>query len=136
MDHFGIGVAVHGAIRVLMQSARGTGRTNSLVESVKTGDRIVFVDRKEADRVGRLCQERGVKVDCIVIDPMNPGKLYERGTSEGRTVFDHSWVEQYYLAEISQAQRAIEALQKQTSGFGEAHRETRRNAEQMARWRL
>ncbi len=69
MDHFGIGAAMLGGARIYVQSARRTGRTLSLVESAKEGDRLVFAEPREADRVRRLCLERGVKVDCIVIDP-------------------------------------------------------------------
>lgn len=136
MDHFGIGAAVDGAVQIYLQSARRTGRTTSLVESVKEGDRIVFVDSREAERVNRLCLERRVNVDCIVIDPKYPERLFERGTSQGRTMFDHSWVEQYYLAAISRANSDIDHLEKQASGYGEAHRETHRRAEEIAKWRF
>lgn len=134
MDHFGIGAAIRSAALMYTQSARRTGRTTSLVESVKDGDRICFSDSREAERVRRLCIERGVKVECIVIDPKTPERLFERGTSQGRTLFDHSWVEQYYLASIERAQADIDHLEKQSSGYGETHRETRRRAEELAKW--
>ena len=54
MDHFGIGAAMRGMALTYIQSARRTGRTTSVVESVKDGDRIVFADRREAERVRRL----------------------------------------------------------------------------------
>ena len=136
MDHFGIGAAVDGAVQIYLQSARRTGRTTSLVESVKDGDRIIFADSREADRVKRLCLERGIEVDCIVIDPRNPERLFEHGTPQGRAVFDHSWVEQYYLEAVSRAKSDIDHFERQASGYGEAHRETRRKAEEMARWHL
>ncbi len=119
-----------------MQSARSTGRTTSLVESVKDGDRICFACNKEARRVERLLREQGVQVACIVVDPKSPQDIFGSGTSQGRTIFDHGWVEQYYLAAIEKASFNIDELQKNASGYGEAHRETRRRAEEMARWRL
>lgn len=134
MDHFGIGAAMHGAALIYTQSARRTGRTTSLVDSVKDGDRICFSDSREAERVRRLCMERGVKVECIVIDPKTPERLFERGTSQGRTLFDHSWVEQYYLNSISRAQDEIDHFEQQLSGYGEKHRETKRRAEELAKW--
>lgn len=136
MDHFGIGAAVEGAVRIYLQSARRTGRTTSLVESVKDGDKIVFLDGRESERVKRLCLERGVKVDCVVIDPNSPERLFERGTPQGRTVFDHSWVEAYYLAALSRAKDDIDRFERQSSGYGEAHRETRRKAEELAKWHV
>ena len=41
MDHFGIGAALLGAANIYFNSARQTGRTTSLIESVKDGDRII-----------------------------------------------------------------------------------------------
>jgi hypothetical protein len=135
MDHFGIGAAMKAMALNYTYSARRTGRTTSLVESVKDGDRIVFAERREADRVGHLCLERGVKVECIVIDPRDPGRVMERRQPEGRTIFDHSWVEIFYMRAIEAAAGAIDHLERETSGYGEAHRETKRCAEELARWR-
>lgn len=134
MDHFGIGAAMLSMTSTYSFTARRTGRTLSLVESVKDGDRLVFADQREAKRVEILCRDRGVKVDCIVIPPKELHRLGERGTSEGRTIFDHSWVEQFYFAAIEQAQGAIDHWQRETSGYGAPHRETRRKAEELGRW--
>ena len=79
MDHFGIGAAIHGAAMIYTSSSRRTGRTTSLVESVKDGDRIIFNNHKEAERVRRLCLERGVEVECIVLDPKHPERVFEQG---------------------------------------------------------
>lgn len=135
MDHFGIGTAVEALMRAYQQASRGSGRTTSLVESVKDGDRIVFLSQKEADRVKRLCLERSIQVECIVISPRELDRLYHRGPSKGRTIFDHTWVEMYYQHKIEVAQREIDELQRQASGFGEADRQTRRKALEVARWR-
>lgn len=128
MDHFGIGAAINGAALTYFQAARRTGRTVSLIESVKNEDRIIFADKKEADRVKRLCNEAGKQVDCIVIDPSNQGNSFKYGTSQGRTLFDHSWVELFYLLSIERCQRELDYLQKSLSGYGEDHRETKRRA--------
>lgn len=136
MDHFGIGAAMQGMARIYCQSARRTGRTTSLVESVKAGDRIVFADSREAERVRLLCLERGVEVECIVVDPKTPERAFERGTPEGRSIFDHSWVEQWYLLALENARAGLDHLERETSGYGEAHRETRRRYEELAKWRV
>lgn len=135
MDHFGIGAAMQGAARIYIQSARRTGRTTSLIESVKNGDRICFADKREAERVRRLCLARSVNVECITVDPEQADRILERGPTQGRTLFDHSWVEEYYLAAIARASAEINHLQHEASGFGEAHRETRRRAEKMLTWK-
>lgn len=136
MDHFGIGAAIQGITRVYFRSARQTGRTTSLVESVKDGDRIVFANGKEAEIMRRLCVERGVKVECIVVEPRTPERVFEIGTPEGRTIFDHTWVEQRYLLALDRVQQEIDYLERVASGYGEAHRETRRRAEELAKWHV
>lgn len=136
MDHFGIGAAMQAAAEIYTHSARRTGRTTSLVESVKDGDRIVFSCARESARVQRLCAERGVKVDCIVIDPETPRKIFEFGTPQGRTIFDHSWVESRYIMAISKTMQEIDYLEREASGYGEAHRKTARKAEEIARWQF
>lgn len=134
MDHFGIGSAIAGAISIYLRASRGTGRTTSLIESVKDGDRIVFLASREAERVKRLCKERDVEVECIVIDPKSPQRLFERSTSQGRTIFDHSWVEQYYLNAINVAQQDIDRLERESSGYGAAHVETKHRAREVSKW--
>lgn len=136
MDHFGIGAAMQGMAQTYFQTARRTGRTVSLVESVKDGDRLIFTNRTEADRVYRLCQGRGVIAECIVIDPSRVSELFERGSSKGRTIFDHSWVEQWYLSALENACKQLDTLECETSGYGEAHRETKRKAQEISRWAL
>lgn len=136
MDHFGIGQAMQSMARVYAQSARRTGRTTSLLESLKDGDRVVFIDSREADRIRRLCKERGLDVECIVLPPEQPHRLLERGMSSGRTLFDHSWVERYYIHAMERCQEEIDHWQRESSGWGEAHVQTRHQAEQIAKWRF
>lgn len=134
MDHFGIGTAVQAAVSVVMQASRRSGRTTSLVESVKEGDRIVFADPREADRVRRLCLERGVTVECIVVEPDRPHEVLLKGTTQGRMIFDHTWVERFYALTVERAQVEIDKLEQAGSGYGAPHRETRRRAEEIAKW--
>ncbi|MGC0225132.1 hypothetical protein [Pseudooceanicola nitratireducens] len=138
MDHFGIGSGVAGSANVYFQSARRTGRTASLVDSLKVGDRVVFLSEREGRRVQSLCKERGVEIEVIVSDPKDPSRLYGRGSPSGseRTIFDHGWVEQFYLDAIERARRDIDHLQQELSGRGEAHRATQRQAEEFAKWRV
>lgn len=136
MDHFGIGTAMQGMALIYFQSARRTGRTTSLVESVKTGDRVVFIDRDHAKRFQQLCQEREVDVECIVVPPSEPRKLFQYPTSQGRTIFDHCWVQEFYLGAVIRTMEELDYLEREASGYGAAHRETRRMAQEMAKWRL
>ena len=134
MDHFGIGAGLLGAANIYFNSARQTGRTTSLIESVKDGDRIIVSTLREVSRIERLLAERGLKVTVLAVNPDTPQKLFESTTSQGRTIFDHWWVEQYYALALKQASSVIDYLQRESSGFGTAHYETRRRYEEAAKW--
>lgn len=136
MDSFGIGQAMKGMAHMYFHSARGTGRTMALVESLKDGDRVIFTNSAEAARVKDLCRELGKTIETMVVDPVDPARVFERGTPQGRTVFDHSWVEQFYLVAIDACQKDIDRLQRESSGFGMAHVETRMKARELAKWRV
>lgn len=133
-DFFGIGPAIKAVTTVYLQSARGSGRTVSLINSLKDGDRVIFHQERYAQHVQRMAKERGVTIDYIVVDPTQPQRLFERGSSQGRTIFDHSWVEQFYLQAIDHADKQIRHWQTESSGPGEPHLETRHKAEQMRKW--
>jgi|GEM_PF-2160996 len=138
MDHFGIGVAVCGMLETYFRASRGTGRTTSLVDSVKSGDRVVFVDRKQANHAARLFRDRGVdKVDCVVVNPADPSDLFrfDMPRADGRLIFDHVWIEQFYRMAIAKAGVEIDQLQRELSGRGAPHRKTERAAREYALWR-
>ncbi|MGH1371168.1 MAG: hypothetical protein ACRBBW_03975 [Cellvibrionaceae bacterium] len=134
MDHFGIGAAVYGAARVFFRTARGTGRSTSLLESLKHGDRVIFKDSKEAERFRRLASERDLDISCIPISPSSPHKIFDYPPSEGRTLFDHSWLEDFYLSKIEGCESEIDRLQRESSGYGEAHQKTRIAAAEISKW--
>ncbi|SET76632.1 hypothetical protein [Pseudomonas graminis] len=136
MDHFGIGQAMKGMARCYFQASRGTGRTTSLLESLKDGDRVCCASSKEADRLTRMFRERNVGAEAIAVDPNTPQRIFERGTPEGRTIFDESWVEQYYLRALEAAAKDIDHLQREASGYGAAHIETRLAAREAGKWFL
>jgi len=137
MDPFGIGAAVMGAARIYFASARRTGRTTALIESITSGDRIVFTDQREADRVRRLCLDRGLNVDCITLEPSRPDPVSAlRKHPHGRTVFDHSWIEQYYEARLKQGQEYIDYLQRELSEHYAPAVETKLQAEEIDKWRV
>ena len=135
MDHFGIGAGIRGSVSAYLRCARSTGRTTSLVESVKEGDRVVFSTMNEATRVHRLCLYRKVKIECVVVDPREPHRLFEKGPSQGRTLFDHAWVEQYYLEAIDKAYQKLDSLELELSGYQEEfRRDNKRREEEISRW--
>ncbi|AMK10876.1 hypothetical protein [Pseudodesulfovibrio indicus] len=116
MDHFGIGPAIQGAARIYSYSARRTGRTQSLLESVKDGDRVVFLNHRHAEQFKSLCRERGINVDCISSPAEEPDHVLHRGRSKGRTIFDHCWVEAYYYHHIERGMRLLDQISERASG--------------------
>jgi hypothetical protein len=133
MDVFGIGAAISAMVDVYSMSSRQSGRTTALVESAKDGDRIYFLSARDADNVRRLCFERNVAVECLVRPASEV--MPNRGTAQGRTMFDHRWVEQYYRDALSRAQKELHEMEQAESGYGAPHRETRRKALEIAKWR-
>lgn len=115
MDFFGIGAAILAGARIYQQAARCSGRTTRMVESVKAGDRIVFASRREANRVASLLRERQVAVQIDVVDPKRPEGVLDRKPADGRIIFDHSWIEQYYEAAIERASAGIDELRAMAS---------------------
>lgn len=134
MDHFGIGAAIRGVAEVYFRSARHTGRTTTLLSNLKNGDRLICIDGQSAERMGRLCRERGLEVECSAVSPKDPQRVFERGTPRGRTIFDHPWIEQFYALAIERAAKDIDHLERQSSGYGEAHEQTRMAARELQKW--
>ena len=123
-----------GMHRVYFQSARRSGRTTMMLDSLKDGDRVIFNDPRERDRVKRMCRDRKLNVECLVITHNDPSMVFKRPTPVGRVMFDHQWVEDFYMKAIERAEKDIDFFQRESSGFSEAHRETRRAAEEICKW--
>lgn len=133
MDNFGTGAGVAASVQIYLQSARRTGRTEALLDSLKNDDRVICFTDKEAKQLVARAKDRGIVITAIAFpisgDPMT------LGTSQGRTLFDHRWLEQYYVGILERSINRIDYWQAQLSGhFGEKHIATRKQAEEMNRW--
>ena len=100
MDIFGLGNMIKGATAVTLHSSRRTGKTTLLLNNVRDGDRVVFGSHASARDFESRCKERGVKVECIVLEPRRPERLFGRQKPTGRTHFDHTWIEDRYMLAI------------------------------------
>ena len=132
MDLFGIGEAMKALVIVYYNTARQTGRTTHMLKYLKDGDRICFADRREADRVRRICKDLSLDVKCIVINPSKLHGLHNLPRSTGRTIFDHSWVERFYIDAISHAGNTMTSFEERFSGRPQDDAEKFRRAE----WRV
>lgn len=106
MDQFGIGAAMRAAAVNYSQSARRSGRTTRLLESLRNGDRVIFHEEREARRVKLLARECGLDIRTMVVPVYDPAQL--QGYAGGRTFLDHGWVEEYYAQAIMRAAREID----------------------------
>ena len=132
-DFFGIGPSIQGAARVYFQSARQTGRSTNLINSLKPGDRVCFHDSKTAHWFRNKLHDRGIEgVTCIVVPVSEPDRIFREGTSQGRTIFDHVWLEKYFDGHIERMMKEIKYLEEQSSGYGEAHLKMKQQAKELA----
>lgn len=135
-DFFNIGSAIKGAIHILYQSMRCSGRTTNLVKSLKCGDRVVCLNNKDANLLKGKLKDFGVDgVEILVRNPRDLN-LNGVGTAQGRTVFDHRFVEEWYLDAIEDAGSVLHRFEQDLSGFDERHIETRKKAQEIFKWRI
>lgn len=133
MDSFGIGAGIKGAALTYLEAARGTGRTEALISSLKEGDRVVFISSQEASRVRERCAAIGVHIKVEVMDPRRPDDLRSLRRISGRTILDHSYVEEYYRLCIIQAEDHLIFLQKNMNQ-GYEHPDSTLAEKEVARW--
>jgi hypothetical protein len=100
-----------------------------MMESVKDGDRIVCTNTRESNYVKRLLKDRMLDVECIVVSPDDPCRLFERAPSQGRTIFSHEWIEQFYTTLIEDGNKQIDYLQRRAN---ESHTNPRREDDRLA----
>lgn len=136
MDFFGIGHAMKCMRKTYSLSARQTGRTQALIESLKPGDRVVCVTHVLAKHLQRRCEEMGVDgVEFTACSPNSPDMLSVWKKSQGMTVLDHEWVEEYYMAAIDKAAADIDAIQARLSkNEALTSRSDRLDRSQRGRW--
>lgn len=125
-DFFGIGQALHAVAQVYFLSARRTGRTTTLLESLKDGDRVIVITVQEQRRLQRELRDRKLTVEVCVNDPARLDLLFNYGTPKGRTIFDHTWVEQFYIRAQYDAANLLDRMHRDLSGHGFSHIETAR----------
>jgi len=128
MDFFGIGKALHHCVANYIKTSAQTGRTTALLASLEDGDRVVFHSEKEAQRVKDLALHRGVTILTEVLDPKHV-HIHDLGTSQKRTILDHQLIERFYQHKLECCSRDLRMLEREWSGNGAPHLETKRTAE-------
>ena len=113
MDEYGLIAAAKTGLKLFEASSRGSGRTSRLVERVTDEDQIVAPTREVSDYIRHRLKDAGKKtrVFTIPVDRFNP----EHRAPNGRTFFDHTWIEQYIRQSICRAEDDLEAMQRAMS---------------------
>lgn len=118
MDILGIGAGVEASALLYFNAARRSGKTSRLIEALKSGDRVVCRGDGERRHMVNALRRRGIyDVEVISVPPDKPSWLAERHRpSEGRTLFDDDWLQDFYMQEIRSAARGLERLSAVSSG--------------------
>lgn len=133
MDIFGIGAALKGCFSTYLQSARGTGRSSSMYNSLKNGDRVICLNHRDASEVEKQCRARGLEVETLTVS-VERMDVHGLGTSQGRTVFDHRFVEAFHEKSIDESINHLDCIEKHLSGFDHRHIETKMKAMELSKW--
>ena len=118
MNDYGIGAALLAVATVYFRSARRTGRTTTLLNTLQNGDRVVFATAKDKALFMKLAEGR-VIIHPLVIDPRQLDSLsqFSRNVT-GRTFFDHSWVEAFYRHALTRAgDHLARMIQEDATGY-------------------
>jgi hypothetical protein len=129
-EQYGFDKALEKSLQQIQHDMRRTGKTTRMIGMLKHGDRVVTHSEVHASQLRHLIRARKIDAEVIVREP-KPEVLRDMlgvGTSKGETVFEHTWVELYYQASISNASKLLNEMAVELSGWSEAHEETRRRA--------
>lgn len=112
-DIYGIGNTLRSMVAIYQQTSRRSGRTNLLLSTIKNGDCVVFTTRKEAVRVQDLAKEKGIIIEIRVCNSTDLSLAFNeiRKNVNGRVLFDHSWIEEFYQRSIDDAEERLKSFE-------------------------
>ena len=109
MDEYGIGSAARMALHLFESASRRTGRTSRMIAAARDDDLIVCRHSKEAERVRRLLKEAGKKTGVTAVEHADDLHRISR-RADGRVVFDHDWVHQFFVDAVKSAEDALRRM--------------------------
>jgi len=113
-DIYGIASGVRAAADIHFEAKRQSGRTTRLVEQVRPGDTVIFLNQKAVAFFQRRMKAAGRCMDDLDVQTLNPSHLYtflEGWRGEARILFDHDWLEEFYRQRITDTRELFAVLQ-------------------------
>jgi hypothetical protein len=124
-DFYRLGSGILTTVKAYLKTLRQTGRTTQFIKSLRDGDIIVVSNETQKRIIRELALDSGInKIDFIIYnvnntdifaDPLEELRSSLRGRNDRRIVFDHTWIEQYYI-------HSIHKMQKRLVHLGESYR--------------
>ena len=87
-----------------------------MLNSLQDGDRVVVFGQSEGVRLQRLLAERRLNVRIQVCPVLDLYRLPQLGSSVGKTVFSHEFVEEFYRVSLKEAAIALDQAAERCSG--------------------
>lgn len=116
IDPTSIGPAIESVLHMYFRFARGSGRSETLYSNITETDAIVCLAR-DATRIKNDLYDHGFRqVRILVCEPHISALSGFRIV--GTMYFDHSWLEEFYLANITSMTNALTTMQTKMSGHG------------------
>lgn len=111
MYHHTVNAALGSMAQIFFETSRRTGRTTEMLESLKSGDFVVFDNSAEAKRVQEMAARRGIKILTTVARISDHHRWMDRARGH-RLVFDHSAIEKYFLEKMQDATNSLDLMTK------------------------
>lgn len=108
-DEQGYGATARAALTIYEGHARRTGRTARLIERLGPDDQVVCPNNTIADHLRRRLREaKKPSVRVIVVDPREVPLTRVATAPRGRTFYEHTWVLDFFMRQLSEAERDLD----------------------------
>lgn len=109
MYHHTVHAALGSLAEIFFARSRRTGRTAEMLDSLKSGDFVIFDNAAEAKRVQQLAARRGIKIETVVARVSDHHRWMDRARHH-RLVFDHAAIEKYYFEKMQEATNNLDEM--------------------------
>lgn len=114
-DLYGIGNMLQTVLNIYFLGMRHNGKTTKMLKSLNKEDIVVFDNSGIAKLTQKYARELEIDIQYIVIDPWKPEQIGEKlggRPRHGKIVFDHNFVEKFYIVAVERAKNDLSFLTK------------------------